>query len=381
MNDLSTSKPLRLQNTWRNLPWGIFLFLLVVFAFSTPFFKFGSSLGFGIAGLGAGSGRIAQTRAFNEIRILALIALGAFALFNLLRKKSARFQINGLLGWLILFYLVLAALSIFWSIDTTVTLKRVGILLLLSLGALYVADRFSLQETIALVLFICAVEVLGGLINLLRYNMFYLFSPSWRFGGNMHPILQGWHCGLLLLSAFVFYKTAEKNRAVYLGIAFIAFILLILTRSRMPFASSIMAIAVYWYLTSPKKRYQGVIFILGIIVFICSFYLMVGSESMDYYGAQTIMLGRVGQLKTTTTMTGRIPLWRNMMPLVNQRPFVGYGYDSSLTSQNLVLIRAYTGWTTTNTHSGYMATLGGLGYIGAVTLVLILVLSVKCRLV
>ena len=95
------------------------------------------------------------------------------------------------------------------------------------------------------------------------------------------------------------------------------------------------------------------------------------------FGEQTIMLGRVGEIKTTNSLTGRIPLWSAIMILVDQRPFLGYGYDSLLTSQNLSWIKYSAGWTTANAHSGYMATLGGLGYIGAVTLVLILVLSVK----
>ena len=145
MNDLSSSEPSRLQNTWSSLPWGTFLFLLMVFIFASPLFR------------GAfvhpdeQQGVIEIMNRDNLSRILALISLGAFALFNLLRYKTGRFQINGLLGWLILFYLVWATLSIIWSIEPRFTSKRIGILLLLSLGALYVAARFSFQEIITLV--------------------------------------------------------------------------------------------------------------------------------------------------------------------------------------------------------------------------------------
>jgi hypothetical protein len=45
-------------------------------------------------------------------------------------------------------------------------------------------------------------------------------------------------------------------------------------------------------------------------------------------------------------------------------------------AENLVWISERLGWATPSTHSGYFATLGGLGYIGAVPLVLILILSV-----
>jgi O-antigen ligase len=65
------------------------------------------------------------------------------------------------------------------------------------------------------------------------------------------------------------------------------------------------------------------------------------------------------------------------MILVDQRPFVGYGYESFLTGQNLVWLYKKIRWATPSVHSGYIYTLGGLGYIGGVLLVLILLLSVK----
>ena len=370
MNDLSTSKPSKLHNTWSSLPWGTILFLLAVFVFATPLVRYGlfSTTEF------RDTQEYLRGGGLLNVRIVALISLGAFALFNLSRSKLGRFQINGLLGWLILFYLVWAALSITWSIDTRFTLKRVGILLLLSLGALYVAERFSLRETFALVFFICAVTLLGGVVQHLLYLNFIISTfSSYRFGGNMHPIGQGWNCGLLLLSAFALYKTDEKNRAVYLGIAFITFLLLVLTRSRMALLSFIMGSAVYWILTS-SKRYQGVLFSFIIIIFVCSMYFLLGHEFMDV-SQNAISLGR--EEGTLKSLTGRRPLWENILILVNQSPFVGYGYDSVLTSQNLTWIKEQINWATPSPHSGYIATLGGLGYTGAVTLVLILILSVK----
>ena len=353
------------------MPWGTFLFLLAVFAFATPLIKFGRTAD------------LDSALAMNELllqgtwyRQISLLALAAFALFNLLRSKSRRFQINGLLGWLVLFYLVWATLSITWSINPLFTLKRVGILLIFSMGALYVANRLSLQETIALVFFICAVSILGGLVFLMTHHSFFPFRGSWRFGGTVHPIQQGWHCGLLMLSAFALSEKAEQNRAVYLGIAFIVFLLLILTRSRGPFLAFFMGTAIYWSLIT-TKRYQGVLFLLGIIIFGSLMYFMLGYELVHYGGQMTMTLGRIGQVEQTTTLTGRTPLWTAAMILVDQRPFVGYGYESFLTAQNLIWITEKTGWVTPSVHSGYIYTLGGLGYIGGVSLVLILFLSVK----
>jgi O-antigen ligase len=372
MNNLSTSKPSRSQNTWSSLPWGIFIFLLAVFVFSTPLYRNISFSGISLDDTLAVSNIMAKD---NWTRIIALIALGAFALFNLLRYKPGRFQISGLLGWLILFYLVWVSLSIIWSIDPRFTAKRVVILLFLSLGALYVAARFSFQETIALIFFICAVAVLGGFVTDLRTHNFFPFYGWWRFGGNLPPILQGWHCGLLVLSSLALAKTAEQNRSVYIGIAFIAFLFLILTRSRGAFVSCFVASAVYWSMATPK-RHQSVLIFLGIIIVGGLMYFFLGYQVTVGLSDVAVMLGRTGEMQTLGSLTGRIPLWKAVMELVKQSPFLGYGFDSFLVGQNLAWTAENLGWATPSPHSGYIATLGGLGYTGAVTLVLSLFLSV-----
>ena len=374
MNDLSTAKPSRSQNTWSSLPWGTFLFLLAIFSVTTPFL--GLRMFNPAMDLTNAIELASELHRNNWQRIVALISLGAFALFNLLRIKPGRFQINGLLGWLILFYLLWAVLSIIWSIDPRFTVKRVGILVLLSLGALYVAYRFSHQETIHLVFFICAAGIFGGLVSVLRTHSFHPFLGWWRFGGNMHSIQQAWHCGLLLLSALVFVKTAKQNHAIYIGIAIIAFLFLILTRSRMAFVSCMMASAIYWSMATPK-RHQSVLIFLGIIIVGCLTFLLLGNLLFIQYGENAITLGR-GEwgIQSMQSLTGRLPLWNSLNELINQRPFVGHGYDSFLIGKNLLFVTEKLGWATSSPHSGYIATLGGLGYIGFITLVLILILSV-----
>jgi len=371
MNDLSTSKPSGSQNIWSSLPWKTFLFLLAVFVCAAPLIKF-SVFNWEVSvddptGVGAVMDRD------NWMRIGALLSLGAFALFNLSRHNPDHIKINGLLGWLILFYLTWAALSIIWSVDPRYTTKRVGIFLLLSLAALYIAYRFSLQEIIALAFFICAAAILLGLIHALLIHNFHPFLGAWRFGGNMHPNVQGWHIGILLLSALAFANIDKQNRAVYIGITFIALIFIILTRSRGAFISCFVGAAVYLGLSLQKGQQRLLVF-FSIIIAGCLVYFFFGNELLGV-SDKIITLGRVGEIESTNTLTGRIPLWKDLMSLVNQRPLVGFGYDSFLTGENLVWVSKTMGWATNSPHSGYIGTLGGLGYIGAVPLVLILFLS------
>jgi O-antigen ligase len=224
-------------------------------------------------------------------------------------------------------------------------------------------------------MFICAVSVLLGLVIALSTNYFYPFAGWWRFGGNMHPIAQAWNCGLLLLSALALAKKAKQNHVVYIGIIIIAFLFLLLTRSRMAFISCIMASALYWSMTTPKLH-QSVLIFLGIIIVGCSAFLLLGNLLFIQYGEKAITLGR-GEwgIQSMHSLTGRLPLWTAINELIDQRPFVGYGYDSFLLGKNLLFVNERLNWSTSSPHSGYIATLGGLGYIGFITLVLILILS------
>lgn len=369
---LLTPKHSNSQNIWRSLPWGTFLFLLAVFVFSTPLYSFdlywrpeiSVDDAFGVADV---------MHRDNWARIGALVALGAYALFRFLKFRQDRFKINGLLGWLIVFYVLWALFSVTWSIDPRFSLKRAGILLFLSLGALFAAERISLHEIKNLVLVICGASVLIGFYIALHTHTFHPSMSWWRFGANQHPISQAWHCGLLVMSALALANTDEQNRRVYIGIAIIGLFFLILTRSRMAFVACFMGSAVYLGLVETKP-YRGVLIFFGIIIVGCLTYFILGNELLGI-SDKVITLGRVGEVQSMSTLTGRIPLWKACMKLVHQRPFVGYGYDSFLSSENLIWISKELGWATSSPHSAYIATIGGLGYIGFGTLLLILILS------
>ena len=99
-------------------------------------------------------------------------------------------------------------------------------------------------------------------------------------------------------------------------------------------------------------------------------------EEFTTYGEQAVFLGRQEEVGRGT-LTGRIPLWQESLRSVDQRPLLGYGYNSYLSPKNIVRISRETGWVAASLHSGYFEVLLGLGYIGLVTLVLLLFLAVK----
>jgi len=375
---LSTPNPSRSQNTWSSLPWVTFLFVLVVFFFASPMWFFGSLVTpADIATLDDSPRYTEVLGRDNWMRIIALTSLGGISILRFLQYEQSRFRINGLLGWLIIFFLSWAALSILWAIDPRYAAKRVVILLLLCFVAFDFASKFSLQEIKALTVFICSVAVLLALIFSISHYYFYPFHSEWRLGGIMHPVALAWHCGILVLFALALAKTAtsKKNRAFFIGIIIIALLSLILTRSRVALLACFMACALYIYLAT-ENRHQAILFFLCIIIAGCVLYFTLGSEFASH-SQQIITLGRTGEFYTYRTLTGRTPLWEASMILINKNPLVGYGYDSFLSGQNVNFMAEKIGWAANSPHSGFIALLGGLGYIGTVPFVLILIISIS----
>lgn len=361
---------------WKKLPWGIFLFLLAVFVFATPFdFSWPIKVLEGTDEVDAAEA-IMRMEKGNIGRRIALFLLGVFAVMSLLRRNRNRFGINGLLGWLILFYLIWAIFSTVWSNDMVFTIRRVVILILLSLGALAVAERFSLRDIAALAFFIFAATLLAAIFTEVRANTFQPFNESWRFTGVMHPIPMGWNCGLLALAALALAKADRKGRSLYWwGIALIAMIFLLLTKSRMATAAAFIGLCVYWLLVSSKIHKVTLIF--GVVILGCLLYLSLG-EKLNTYGEIATTLGRGDEVKeTVSTLTGRIPLWRECLKYAAERPILGYGYNSFLGPHNFSKVSQAVGWAPDSTHSGYIDALMGLGFIGASLFVSILFLYVK----
>jgi O-antigen ligase len=360
------------------LPWKTFFFVLAVFILATPFDTTYSRINL-----------LQEAQLFDKFeaaeqiekgslpRRVGLFSLGLFGLISLSRFKRNRFQINGFLGWLIIFFLLLAALSIIWGEDTLLTVRRVAILYLLVLGALAIAENHSIHAIVALTFFICFSTLLTSLLTELYFGDFQPFNETWRFGGLIHPVAQGQNCGLLIIAALAFHRSSRRRMPVYITMTAIALLFLALTKSRMPLACAVLGVGLYLRLTLPKPKNLLFAIFIGSVIVGCLMYFLLGDEIV-LFGKKIVSMGRGEEAKSSMgTFTGRIPLWMECMRFVTERPLLGYGYDAFLTPRNLITISNKIGWVPSSPHSGYIATLLGLGFIGAGTLVLILMLSLK----
>jgi len=359
--------------------WGIALFLLIVFIFSTPFDLSRSREDY----LKDRTLNIYETVKNMENvdvkRRVALFTFLVFAILILLRRRNSRFSINGFLGWLILFYLFWAALSLIWGDNSKLTFRRVVILFILSIGAYAFSRRLSVWDILKLTLFICGVTLLISLFAEIFFGTFNPLRSSWRFAGVIHPVAQGWNCGLLAISAFYLSIFHKKHRTLFFCVAMIALIFLTLTRSRMAFASSLIGISVLWIYTLSKTRKVILVFIFWFFVYIALiFFILGGGEVLTIGIINVARFGRASQGKIQiVTLTDRVPLWVGCMQFVKERPMLGYGYNAFLTTSHSIRLANIVGWNPGSPHNGFLEILLGLGLIGLVVFLLVLFFAFK----
>jgi O-antigen ligase len=367
LSNLSTTHPIagpaRISST--RFPWAVFIFLLAVFAFSSWDFT-PSHNGYDAAN----ADELSETAQTGSIgRQVALTCLGLYALYTARSPRSRKIHSNGLIGVALLAYIAWACASLIWTVDVDLTGKAAARLLLMFFGAVAIARKLTIQQIAKITLGISLVTLLVGVCDELTLGTFDPGSPEWRLSGMMHPVSQGWNCGLLCLSALYLSKVPPlSHRHIYRIAMAIGLVSLALTKSRMALASTIVCMAiVYIRDLNPLQRVASVT-ASGVVACIAALAM---ADNAKHY----VAFGRESATETSFgTLTGRIPLWEECLRYASKRPLCGYGYNSFLSPSNLLNMSGASGWMS-SPHSGYVGALFELGAIGLLLLIATLLLA------
>lgn len=359
--------------TSNKTPWIASILLVFCFYYAQPF-----SLTWGakISGQAIVSRAVELTASshVSKKRLFGMGMLFIFGFFTLLQTKN-RFRINQPVGWLLIFYFSWIYLSLTWSMETMVTFRRIGQCTILWFTAIALAGRYNLKQLASIAIIFGTIVLIFGLGNDIRRNMFHPNSAIWRFGGIMHSIPMGWTLSLVSISTLFlsFHEKRDKQKYFLWALLTIALVFLYLTRSRMAAASTIFVLAAYWFKVS--SGYRRIIVIFLSFFALCFSYIMLGQSAVDI-GEDIATLGRGEEAKSDiSTLTGRTPLWKECMNWVYERPLLGYGYNTFINAQTTPIIKQNVGWAASSTHSGYIDSLTGLGFIGLLTLASMLLLA------
>jgi O-antigen ligase len=358
------------------LPWGTFLFVLLVILLIDPFDLAYSGLDVSVTGPGLQEFILRISEGSMERRI-GLLLLAFFGVLTFLSRGRAPIRSRGTLSLFILFYLIWALLSVAWSDDVDLTIRRVVILICLSVGAIGLAVRLSPRHIILLTVFVTGTTLIVSIVTEILLATFSPFNEAWRFAGVLHPYGQARNCGLLAIASMALYILAGRKRMIYLLISLCALFFLILTKSRAPFAAALFGLSSSIILTS-QHRWKLVV--IGVV-----FFIFIGSLACFTSDRQiTALFGRLtsfgrgeeGQ-ESISDFTGRREIWRTVLRYGFREPVLGHGYNAYFTPNYLRRISQVIGYVPSNVHNGYIETFFSLGLVGLFVFLSILCLSIK----
>lgn len=358
------------------LPWLTFIFTTIVFfLLEHDFFH---SIRWQTYGLNKAKEMVEMINEGSLIRRIALLFFGGFAVINLIRKKRYDLKITGFYSLLFVFFLVWCCSSILWADSHILAVRKIIVLMIFFVSAIYFAKRFSIRQIIIFLLFSCSLFLAAGICAEIGLRTFHPFQSSYRFCGTSDPNGGSLDLSLLVMSSIFLATIYKSRRKLLFPLAFISFSFLILSKTRTSFAAIILSFVVYLLLASMKtyKKVAGILIICSL--FFTLFLDLVSKDRLAKGAQEVLLLGRGNS--SIFILSGRIPTWRECLLHIKEHPFFGHGYNAFWTPERVLSISARSKWASAGVGqalNGYIDLALGVGLIGVGIFVLLLFTSFR----
>lgn len=263
---------------------------------------------------------------------------------------------------LVVALIALAFVSVAWSIDPLVTLRRAVALSLTALYGLVLAQRYHPSTILRLVTISLGLCVsLSLLLVFLAPDWGVMTSPhqgAWQ-GAFMHKNSLGrWSAVGILASASLLIPTKRTKRLPAGCLLVLSIITLVGSRSITPLVAVVSAAAVLVAATLwQKSRWLRAAIILETPLAI----LIVTTLVFAYRNAILWWLGR------DATLTGRTLLWAHVISAIEERWLLGYGYGAFWLGADEASGTVWSlAWLGPHAHNFYLDSLLDFGTVGLI---------------
>ena len=300
--------------------------------------------------------------ASRQVAVPVIGLIGAFLYWRL----PHRGRMTGYLKPFLIAYVSWAFLSIAWSVDPRLTLKRLVVFGIDAFFAYVLARTFSVLEMSLLgVTATTVVAALGFYCDFFMLKVFAPGDPEYRFEGVTEANYQAMSLVACLLCSLTLLDRKPKWAKWLIPMMTVDLALLYLTRSRVStiiclLLMSIMIARLARRHMQPHTR--AMLAVGALMVVLPALVYFVGRKGMD--AAQTaFMMGR-NDTQNTSNLSNRGPLWQELSESVRERPLQGFGYAAFWTPDRVFLISGHQGWAVPHAHESYLDQTLALGVVG-----------------
>ena len=307
-------------------------------------------------------GRVEEGRSSRQVGFLMLALFGAAGVVLPSRHDRAC-RPNPTLLYPLVALVAWAYLSLLWSHDRPLTLKRLVIFTGLWLSVVTLVKHFRLRDAVFATSVYGVLSLLVGVYAEGRAG-FAFGQYNYRWAGAMHPNHTATTMGLLVLS-MLYFTTTRRTFGASCGcllIACVAFLVLLATKSRTALAATLVGCGVFVLLRATPRR-AVLLTAAGAAAAVVGTFLY-----------QTHLLGPVWEAllmgrkeSDVTTLTGRTAIWGFAYDQLMDDPsrlLMGFGHDSFWTAAKTDAVSRMSGFTISEAHNAYLEATLNLGLVG-----------------
>ncbi len=298
----------------------------------------------------------------NQYSTLARMALGGFAVACLLVvPNSAKLRWKSPLLILFAAWVIFNFSSTLWSVNPKVTVLKLGSLFFFLVAAVSIARRLELHEQAIVFSGVCAIYILIGFLVEIRAGTFEPLSNDFRFVGTCHPNILGGYGSVCCLAAPSF--SHGRKRIGFWTIAFfsLGILALVLTKSRTSLFGLVFALAAIRSITlRPGTRFIALACMTILAIVLAGYFAMSGGKTKSSVGNVAAM----GRTEDMGSLTGRLPLWEQLLKSVEEHPILGHGYLAFWDKDRVETLSQILNWEIPHGHNMYIDVLIDGGVVG-----------------
>lgn len=271
-----------------------------------------------------------------------------------------------------LLFMLLVIVSATWSIHPDLTIRRgIGYVLTILIAA-YLSIRFDVVNRMKVLSGSFAVSAIGSLVFIAAFPQYGIMQDGdlagdWR-GVFPHKNVLGPTMAVAVFTELFILVACKERPRWRLALLSTYFVLVVLSHSETALLLSLaFLVGACGYLVWRRDRLMGVFISIMVILLLFAALIVLWSDPK-------FALGILGK---DTGLTGRTALWSSVIPLINQRLGLGWGYRAmwQANDASAVVIDQMVGWGATSSHNTFLEVTLQLGLVGAGVLLVVVVIA------
>ena len=301
----------------------------------------------------------------NSLRRLAFLGCAGFGMLGLMMGQWGRFRWNVPMV-LFMVYVAWTGASVSWSIDFGASVRRYVLMLCCVIGCIGLTRFVTIEQVLIATMIAMLGWLLVGISAELYFGAFRPHDLEHRFAGTIHPNLQAANLAMVFFAAFTMSRIRPKLKWLLYAIMFVVFAFLLMTKCRTVVGVLPLAFLIIWLTTQPMQKVAigslAGIWMASSAAFV---FLVIGFDPISEF-SEVLLLGR-GE-ETGSSLTGRLPLWKDLSGYIRGRPLHGYGFGAFWTPNHIYDIAKSQEWVISEAHSSYIDAILQIGLIGVLLL-------------